>query len=85
MVVALIDVFIFTISKNGIKSDPRRYFGKIYESQADKLIKQEQENSMVYSELLNKDVRQYCYQSARLKDKYCICGRGVEYQNNQPN
>ena len=33
----------------------------------------------LYSEILQNDVLRCCYQSARLNDKYCVCGRALEY------
>ncbi len=38
------------------------------------------ENSkQVYSEILEKYVDPCCYQTARLEDKYCMCGKAIEY------
>ncbi|MHA2099874.1 MAG: hypothetical protein ACW99A_14445 [Candidatus Kariarchaeaceae archaeon] len=34
---------------------------------------------LIHSELLNDDVRPCCHQTARLNDKYCICGRVILY------
>ena len=38
-----------------------------------------EENRYVYSEILEDDVLKCCYQSARMNDKYCICGRALQY------
>jgi hypothetical protein len=34
---------------------------------------------LMYSSILQKRVRECCYLSARIKDLYCICGRGLLY------
>ncbi len=41
--------------------------------------KVERKEKKVYSEILQTKVLECCYQSARLNDKYCICGRALEY------
>lgn len=33
----------------------------------------------MYSEILMKVVKLCCYQTARLEDKYCVCGRALVY------
>lgn len=37
------------------------------------------EKKFIYSNILKDNVRPCCHQSARLKDKYCACGRALEY------
>lgn len=37
------------------------------------------DGEQMYSEILMKVVRLCCYQTARLEDKYCVCGRALVY------
>lgn len=39
----------------------------------------EEEDPLIYSEILKKKVKNCCFQSARLNDKYCVCGRALHY------
>lgn len=47
-----------------------RSFGSIHRDPQDQLI---------YSNILKTKVHPCCYQSARLNDQYCACGRVIEY------
>lgn len=37
------------------------------------------QDQKIYSDILQTYVHPCCYQSARLNDKYCVCGRALEY------
>lgn len=40
---------------------------------------QKTHDQMLFSNILQTKVHLCCHQSARLKDKYCVCDRALEY------